>query len=70
MQEDILGTRSAAFPISYVQCVQCGKLMPRREARLVPSNALADERSDYAYLCRTCQAELANGEKTLPMLNG
>jgi DNA-directed RNA polymerase subunit RPC12/RpoP len=70
MQEDILGTRRAAFPVTYVQCAQCGKLTPRRQATLVPSNALSDERSEYEYLCQTCQAELASGEKNLSPLNG
>lgn len=69
MQEDILGTRKAAFPVTYVQCVQCGKPTPRSQARLVPSSALAEERSEYEYLCPTCQAELASGEKDLPTTN-
>ena len=70
MQEDILGTRRTAFPVTYVQCARCGKLTPRRQASLVPSNALSEERSEYEYLCRTCHADLASGEKDLSTLNG
>ncbi len=70
MQEDILGTRRTAFPVTYVQCAQCGKPTPRRQAKLVPSNALSEERSEYEYLCPTCQAELASGEKNLSTPNG
>jgi NMD protein affecting ribosome stability and mRNA decay len=70
MQEDVLGTRKTAFPVTYVQCARCGKLTPRSQASLVPSNALAEERSEYEYLCQTCQAELASGEKDLSMSNG
>ena len=65
MQEDVLGTQRTAFPISYVQCARCGRLTSRQQARLVPSNALAEERSEYEYLCETCQAELASGENDL-----
>ena len=63
MQEDILGTRRAIFPVNYVQCTRCGKPVPRQQATLVPSDALADERSEYEYLCQNCQTELASGEK-------
>lgn len=66
MQEDILGTRRTAFPVNYVQCARCGKPVPRQQAALVPSAALSDERSEYEYLCQTCQAELASGEKDYP----
>jgi DNA-directed RNA polymerase subunit RPC12/RpoP len=70
MQEDILGTRRAAFPASYVQCARCGKPTLRQQAKLVPSDALSEERSEYEYLCQTCQAELASGEIDLPTANG
>ena len=63
MQEDILGTQRAAFPIQYVLCTRCGKPVPSKQALLVPSDALSDERSEYEYLCQNCQAELASGEK-------
>lgn len=66
MQEDILGTRRTALPGDYVQCVRCGNPTLRQQARLVPSDALAEERSEYEYLCPTCQAELDSGEKDLP----
>lgn len=69
MQEDILGTRRTAFPTQYVQCVRCGKPTPRQQARLVPSDALSEERSEYEYLCPTCQAELDSGEKDLAEAN-
>jgi len=70
MQEDILGTRRAVFPANYVQCARCGKLTLRQHVQLVPSDALADERSEYEYLCQDCQADLADGEKDLPVANG
>lgn len=63
MQEDILGTRRTVVPVQYVQCTRCGRPVPREQAQLVPSDALADERSEYEYLCPTCVAELASGEK-------
>jgi DNA-directed RNA polymerase subunit RPC12/RpoP len=69
MEEDILGTRRTAFQASYVQCVRCGKPTLRQEARLVPSDALSEERSEYEYLCPTCQAELDSGEKDLSAAN-
>lgn len=69
MQEDVLGTQRAAFPVSYVQCTRCGRLTARQQAILVPSDALSDERSEYEYLCQDCQAELASGESDLPTTN-
>jgi len=66
MQEDILGTRRTAFSTNYVLCVRCGKPTLRQQARLVDSDALSEERSEYEYLCQTCQAELDSGEKDLP----
>jgi DNA-directed RNA polymerase subunit RPC12/RpoP len=69
MQEDVLGTRRTAFPVSYVQCARCGRPTPRQQARMVPSNALSEERSEYEYLCPNCQAELASGEPDLPATN-
>jgi DNA-directed RNA polymerase subunit RPC12/RpoP len=69
MQEDVLGTRRTAFPMKYVQCIRCNKPTPLRQARLVPSDALSEERSEYEYLCSTCQAELDGGEKDLSGTN-
>ena len=66
MQEDILGTQQTIFPVRYVQCARCSKVVPHQQAALVASDVLSDEHSEYAYLCQTCQAELASGEKDYP----
>jgi hypothetical protein len=66
MEEDELGTRHEIDPVDYVACARCGKLLPRNDMALVPSDAL-EGRSEYDYLCPECQVELADGEQDLPL---
>lgn len=67
MQEDVLGTRQTAVTETYVNCARCGKATRLRYARIIQSDVLSESHSEFEYLCPECQADLADGEKDLPI---
>jgi hypothetical protein len=67
MQEDVIGTQRSVLPtMMLVQCVRCGKSVPRNEAKIVDANVFSESQSDFDYICRDCQTELSAGEGDIP----
>jgi DNA-directed RNA polymerase subunit RPC12/RpoP len=67
MQEDILGTRRTAVSETYVDCSRCGKATLLKDAQIIQSDVLSEEKSEYEYICLECQKALKEGEKDLPL---
>ena len=67
MEEDELGLQHVIGHIEYVSCSRCGTALPQRAAAVVPADAL-EGTAEFEYLCATCRAELADGERDLPEL--
>lgn len=65
LEEELAAQRMMGRP-DYTVCDRCGKAMPKSEATPVEADAL-EGTSQFAYLCRDCQAALANGERDLPL---
>lgn len=67
MQEDILGTMRTVMPSTiFITCSRCGKQTPRSLARIVDATLLDDNHSEFAYICRDCDAAIKAGEDLPP----